>query len=52
MAQQLIADNGAFTALMWSDGRVWFEIVYALAMLSSALLMLGWHTRAMSVCSS
>ncbi|CAM5576375.1 HTTM domain-containing protein OS=Streptomyces alboniger OX=132473 GN=CP975_17990 PE=4 SV=1 [Streptomyces alboniger] len=49
MAQQLIADNGAFTALMWSDGRVWFEIVYALAMLSSALLMLGWHTRAMSV---
>lgn len=49
MAQQLIAGNGAFTALMWSDGRVWFEIVYALAVLSSALLMLGWHTRAMSV---
>ncbi|MEV0121658.1 HTTM domain-containing protein [Streptomyces sp. NPDC050703] len=49
MAQQLIAGNGAFTALMWADGRVWFEIVYALAVLSSALLMLGWHTRAMSV---
>lgn len=49
MAQQLIADNGAFTALMWSDGRVWFEAVYALAVLSSALLMLGWRTRTMSV---
>ncbi|MGV2917090.1 HTTM domain-containing protein [Streptomyces alfalfae] len=49
MAQQLIAGNGAFTALMWSDGHVWFEIVYTLAVLSSALLMLGWHTRAMSV---
>ncbi|MEV0253257.1 HTTM domain-containing protein [Streptomyces sp. NPDC050732] len=49
MAQQLIASNGAFTALMWSDGQVWFEIVYALAIVSSALLLLGWHTRAMSV---
>ncbi|WP_237773275.1 HTTM domain-containing protein [Streptomyces luteocolor] len=49
MAQQLISSNHAFTALMWSDGRIWFEAVYALAMLSSALLMLGWHTRAMSV---
>lgn len=49
MAQQLIASNGAFTALMWSDGNLWFETVYALAILSSALLLLGWHTRAMSV---
>ncbi|MFG2523033.1 HTTM domain-containing protein [Streptomyces sp. NPDC048527] len=49
MAQQLIAGNGAFTALMWSDGRVWFEIVYAAALVSSALLMLGWRTRTMSV---
>ncbi|MFE0099303.1 HTTM domain-containing protein [Streptomyces sp. NPDC059009] len=49
MAQQLIASNHAFTALMWSDGRLWFEVVYALAMVSSALLLLGWHTRAMSV---
>ncbi|MEV0526919.1 HTTM domain-containing protein [Streptomyces sp. NPDC050439] len=49
MAQQLIAENDAFTALMWSDGRVWFEVVYALAVLSSALLMLGWRTRTMSV---
>ncbi|MEU1149009.1 HTTM domain-containing protein [Streptomyces sp. NPDC005863] len=49
MAQQLIANNGAFTALMWSDGNLWFEAVYALAVLSSALLLLGWHTRVMSV---
>jgi len=49
LAQQLISDNGAFTALMWSDGSVWFEFVYALAALTSVLLMLGWRTRAMSV---
>jgi hypothetical protein len=49
LAEQLIAGNGAFTTLMWSDGRLWFEIVYALAVLSSALLLLGWRTRTMSV---
>ncbi|MFJ9540135.1 HTTM domain-containing protein [Streptomyces sp. NPDC101225] len=48
-AQQLIAVNHAFSALMWSDGRAWFEIVYVLAVLSSALLLLGWRTRTMSV---
>ena len=49
LAQQLIGSNRAFTALMWADGQVWFEIVYALAVLSSVLLMLGWRTRTMSV---
>ncbi|MFJ6075777.1 HTTM domain-containing protein [Streptomyces sp. NPDC093065] len=49
LAEQMIADNGAFTALMWSDGRAWFETVYALAVLSSVLLLLGWRTRTMSV---
>ncbi|WP_217244802.1 HTTM domain-containing protein [Streptomyces sp. AC602_WCS936] len=49
LAEQLIADNGAFSVLMWSDGRVWFEIVYALAVLSSVLLLLGWRTRTVSV---
>ncbi|MFE3139275.1 HTTM domain-containing protein [Streptomyces scopuliridis] len=49
IAQQLIAKNGAFTGLMWSDSTVWFEIVYAVAVLSSALLLLGWRTRTMSV---
>ncbi|NUR02089.1 MAG: HTTM domain-containing protein [Streptomyces sp.] len=49
LAQQLIASNSAFTALMWSDGRGWFEFVYVLAVLSSVLLLLGWRTRSMSV---
>ncbi|GAA3975690.1 HTTM domain-containing protein [Streptomyces marokkonensis] len=49
LAEQLITDNGAFTVLMWSDGRIWFEIVYALAALSGVLLLLGWRTRTMSV---
>ncbi|WP_369247827.1 HTTM domain-containing protein [Streptomyces sp. R41] len=49
LAQQLIATNHSFTALMWSDSQVWFEIVYALAVLSSALLLVGWRTRTMSV---
>ncbi|MGS2589146.1 HTTM domain-containing protein [Streptomyces hebeiensis] len=49
MARQLIARNHAFTALMWSDSAVWFEAVFAVAVLSSALLMLGWRTRTMSV---
>ncbi|MFD4412090.1 HTTM domain-containing protein [Streptomyces sp. NPDC058251] len=49
LAQRLIANNHAFTVLLWSDSQVWFEIVYALAALSSALLLLGWRTRTMSV---
>ncbi|MGW1025509.1 HTTM domain-containing protein [Streptomyces sp. NPDC002577] len=49
MAQQLTASNHAFTALMWSDSGLWFETVYVLAMLSSALLLVGWRTRTMSV---
>ncbi|MFF4270499.1 HTTM domain-containing protein [Streptomyces sp. NPDC001536] len=49
LAEQLIAGNGAFTALIWSDGRIWFESVYGLAVLSSVLLLLGWRTRTMSV---
>ncbi|MDQ0582218.1 HTTM domain-containing protein [Streptomyces rishiriensis] len=49
LARQLIDTNGAFTALMWSDGRGWFEAVYLLALLFAGLLLLGWRTRAMSV---
>ncbi|MFF0423932.1 HTTM domain-containing protein [Streptomyces sp. NPDC004520] len=49
LAQRLIADNRAFTVLMWSDGRIWFELVYGLAVLSAALLLVGWRTRAVSV---
>ncbi|MCX5411456.1 HTTM domain-containing protein [Streptomyces sp. NBC_00059] len=49
MARRLISNNDAFTALMWSDGALWFECVYALTLVSAALLMVGWRTRATSV---
>ncbi|GGU27982.1 HTTM domain-containing protein [Streptomyces lavendofoliae] len=49
MGQQLIANNHAFTVLMWTDSALWFETVYALAVLSSVLLLIGWRTRTMSV---
>nr|WP_202035643.1 HTTM domain-containing protein [Streptomyces mexicanus] len=49
LAHQLTTVNGAFTALMWWRGQAWFEAVYALAALSSLLLVLGWRTRTMSV---
>ncbi len=49
MGQQLIADNGAFTVLMWTSSTLWFEFVYVLAIVSSALLLVGWRTRTMSV---
>ncbi|MFF9814512.1 HTTM domain-containing protein [Streptomyces sp. NPDC014006] len=49
LAHQLIGTNGAFTVLMWSDSRIWFEIVYVLAVVASALLALGWRTRTMSL---
>ncbi|MFE7230322.1 HTTM domain-containing protein [Streptomyces sp. NPDC002405] len=49
LAQQLTSDNGAFTALMWFRGDLWFETCYALAVLASLLLALGWRTRTTSV---
>jgi hypothetical protein len=49
LADELIGQNGAFTMLMWSGGRVWFEIVYGFAVLAALLLMLGWRTRTTSV---
>ncbi|MET9695415.1 HTTM domain-containing protein [Streptomyces sp. NPDC006529] len=49
LAERLIDSNHAFTVLMWSDSALWFEAVYALALGSAALLLVGWRTRAMSV---
>ncbi|MGP3687206.1 HTTM domain-containing protein [Streptomyces sp. IBSNAI002] len=49
LAERLIASNGAFSVLMWSDSTVWFEILYAVAVLASVGLLLGWRTRATSV---
>ncbi|MFZ4157258.1 HTTM domain-containing protein [Streptomyces griseoincarnatus] len=45
LAAQLVGSNGAFTVLLWSDGQIWFEAVYALAVLFSLLLLLGWRIR-------
>ncbi|MFF7354994.1 HTTM domain-containing protein [Streptomyces filipinensis] len=49
LAKELTADNHAFTVLLWSDGQLWFECFYALAILASAALLLGWRTRTASV---
>ncbi|MFH0243397.1 HTTM domain-containing protein [Streptomyces sp. HK10] len=49
LGERLVAGNHAFTVLLWSDSAVWFEAVYALAVLSSAALLAGWRTRTMSV---
>ncbi|MEV5840970.1 HTTM domain-containing protein [Streptomyces sp. NPDC051985] len=49
LAQQLTSDNHAFTALMSSDSQAFFEVFYFLAVLSSALLLVGWRTRATSL---
>ncbi|MFK0112424.1 HTTM domain-containing protein [Streptomyces sp. NPDC091217] len=49
LAQQLTSDNHAFTALLFSDSQVFFEVFYFLAVLTSALLLLGWRTRTTSL---
>ncbi|WP_030984648.1 HTTM domain-containing protein [Streptomyces sp. NRRL S-1813] len=49
LAQRLIASNDAFTVLMWSNNRLWFELVYHGVIVASVLLLLGWHTRTMSI---
>ncbi|WP_443046579.1 HTTM domain-containing protein [Streptomyces sp. NBC_00247] len=49
LAHRLISENGAFTVLMWSDGSVWFEVVYALVLVAAFCTMIGWRTRTMSV---
>lgn len=49
MAVRLAGDQGGFTVLGWWDGRLWFEIVYALTLVTALAVMLGWRTRTMSV---
>ncbi|MCQ4083216.1 HTTM domain-containing protein [Streptomyces sp. RB6PN25] len=49
MARALIATNHAFTVLMWSDSRAWFEFVYAAAIAASVMLLVGWRTRTASL---
>ena len=45
LAKRILATNHAFTVTLWSDSRLWFELVYAVALLASASLLLGWRTR-------
>ncbi len=49
LARRLVDSNQAFTVLLWSDSQMWFEAVYAVSVLASALLVLGWRTRATAV---
>ncbi|MFD8884294.1 HTTM domain-containing protein [Streptomyces erythrochromogenes] len=49
LAQQLFDQTGWNSILILSDSRVYFELCYAMALVTSALFMLGWRTRAMSV---
>ncbi|MEU3447474.1 HTTM domain-containing protein [Streptomyces thermolilacinus] len=49
LAAQLSEQTGWHSFLLLSDSRAYFELCYAAALLTSALFMLGWRTRAMSV---
>ncbi|WP_405012281.1 HTTM domain-containing protein [Kitasatospora sp. NBC_01539] len=49
LADTLLSATHAFTVLTWSDGRLWFETVYHLAIAAAVLMVLGWRTRASAV---
>ncbi|MFG2136010.1 HTTM domain-containing protein [Streptomyces sp. NPDC048650] len=49
MAHELIGTHQTLNALMWSDSRLWFEIVYVMAIAASVMLFLGWRTRTASL---
>jgi hypothetical protein len=49
LAKEMVTGNHAFTALLWSDSRGWFELVYAVGLVSSIMLLIGWRTRTASV---
>ncbi|MFJ3913761.1 HTTM domain-containing protein [Streptomyces vinaceus] len=49
LARQLFDQTGWNSILVLSDSRAYFELCYVTALLTSALFMLGWRTRAMSV---
>jgi hypothetical protein len=49
LATQLFDQTGWFSILTLSDSLLYFEACYALAVVTCALFMLGWRTRAMSI---
>ncbi|MFJ1748793.1 HTTM domain-containing protein [Streptomyces sp. NPDC088116] len=49
LAKQLFDQTEWASFLTLSDSRAYFEVCYAVAVVTSALFMLGWRTRAVSV---
>ncbi|MFI1394585.1 HTTM domain-containing protein [Streptomyces sp. NPDC020681] len=49
LAQQLFDQTGWNSILILSESRAYFELCYVLALVTSALFMLGWRTRVMSI---
>ncbi|MFE7897216.1 HTTM domain-containing protein [Streptomyces sp. NPDC057424] len=49
LARELFEQTGWVSVLALSDSRGYFELCYVLALVVSALFMLGWRTRVMSV---
>ncbi|MEU3189445.1 HTTM domain-containing protein [Streptomyces sp. NPDC006992] len=49
LANELFVQTGWSSILTLYSGRPYFETCYALALVTSLLFMLGWHTRAVSV---
>lgn len=49
LARRLFDQTGWNSILVLSDSRAYFELCYVTALLTSALFMLGWRTRATSV---
>ncbi|MFI1887593.1 HTTM domain-containing protein [Streptomyces jumonjinensis] len=49
LAQQLFDQTGWNSILTLSDSRAYFELCYVMALVTSALFMLGWRTRVMSI---
>ncbi|MGW2996680.1 HTTM domain-containing protein [Streptomyces sp. NPDC001193] len=49
LARQLFDQTGWNSILILSDNRAYFELCYVMALVTSALFMLGWRARAVSV---
>lgn len=49
LARELFHQTGWFSLLTLSDSQVYFQLMYALAVLVCALFALGWQTRMLSI---
>ncbi|MEY9855861.1 hypothetical protein ABH935_001465 [Catenulispora sp. GAS73] len=49
LARELEGQSGWHSILTLSDSTAYFQTCYALALVTAALFMLGWHTRAISI---